>query len=123
MINPSIWYVDGNLKTTGATTFSGFGVFIVKGNVEIEHDMTSTDGNPDETRVGLYSNGSVLLKKSNLSVQAQLFANGMILLEENSTLYGTATSIGVIEFKGGSMIYYRPATSALTEPFWPTSSQ
>ena len=35
--NPVIWYISGNVTTQSAVTFSGYGVIVVKGDVEIEH--------------------------------------------------------------------------------------
>ena len=116
--NPTIWYVSGNIKTKRPTTFSGYGVFIVKGNVEFYHDVS---GDSEETMLGFYTPGSILLKESGISLRAQLFANGGVEFESDVTLYGNITTSGKVEFKGAASLYYRPASPALTEPFWPMS--
>ncbi len=117
-----IWYVDGNLKTSDATTISGYGVFIVKGNIVIKHDL-STDAGAEETTLGLYTSGNLEFKAPNITVAAQLFANGNVILEGHSTLYGSITTDGNPKFEGNATIYYRPASPALTEPFWPINPQ
>ena len=105
-----------------STTISGYGVFIVKGDIEIKHDL-STDAGAGETTVGFYTSGNIEFKTNHLEVSAQLFANGNVIMERQSTLYGNITTDGNPVFKGKATIYYRPASPALTEPFWPMNPQ
>ena len=54
---------------------------------------------------------------------AGMFAAGTVKFEEDDvTIYGSITTKGNVEFANGAMhLYYRPASPALTEPFWPMS--
>ena len=116
--NPVLWFVDGNVKTKGRVTFSGYGVVFATGNFEIEHPL-QTAGSTEETTLGLYTSGNIELKSEGISVSAQLFSNGNVKFEGNSKVYGSVTTDGNVEFKERSTVYYRPASSALTDPFWP----
>jgi len=120
--NPVIWYVKGNLTTEGDVTFSGYGIFLVKKDIQIKHNMTSQD-DPEETTIGLYTERSVQFKSENLNVSAQIFANKQVKPKGNTTIYGSITAGDKVDFSGGpTTIYYRPASAALTEPFWPVEN-
>ncbi len=116
--NPVIWYVSGNIKTSGPTRISGYGVFIVKGNIEIEHKLTMSETSSEHSTLGLYANGNIYFKKSNITVMAQLFANGKVSMESDVTLYGTITTGGATEFKDNVTIYHRDVAPELVKPFW-----
>src|SRR5690606_39662278 len=55
--NPEIIYVGGDLKITG--NVSGYGVFIVKGNILINGNVTITSIDPTGNNLGLYSKGDI----------------------------------------------------------------
>lgn len=108
-------------------TFSGYGVFIVAGKIDIKHNMTMLD-DAVETTLGLYADQSITFKADNLAVWVQSFTNGMIKPKGHSTIYGNITAGNKVEFPdqdeagnplGPTIIHYRPASPALTAPFWP----
>lgn len=116
--NPAIWYVDGDLRTTGDVTFSGYGVLVVKGKIEVSHHV-QTAGAAGESALGLYVNGNIELKKASLQVAGQWLANGKVELDSYTRLTGTMTAQKV-ELKGPVTIDYVPPTGVLTAPFWTT---
>ena len=108
-------------------TFSGYGVFLVTGKIDFKHNVTSLGG-ANETTLGLYAEKSITFKADDLTIWAQLFTNGHVKPKGHSTIYGNITAGGKVEFPdeddygipyGPTTIYYRPASSALTDPFWP----
>ncbi len=115
--HPTIWLVTGNVQTKGDVSFSGYGVFLVAGKIDIKHSMT-TDANIDETTLGLYTGDNIFFKKDNVDVAAQLLAVGKVTLKRNTTIYGSIISGDKVTFSGSTQIYYRPVSSALTDPIW-----
>lgn len=125
---PEVWYVNGSLKTLGAVTFSGYGILLVKGNVEISHSLkTQGRGGPDKHRLGIYTSGSLKIKQnSDLNMMGQLYANKDVTFEGSFKLTGSVTARGKITFKpnatGTTKIYFRPADPVLTDLIWPMES-
>ncbi len=119
--NPAIWYVNGNVTTSGNTTFSGYGVIIATGNFEIDHNVT-VSGAPAHNTLGFYTNGNISLNQNNLNVAGQWYSNGNIRLQDQTTFTGTMTTDGNFEFLGQLNLNYIPVSQTLTEPFWPSSS-
>ncbi len=114
--NPEIIYVGGDLQITG--NVSGYGVFIVKGNILINGNVTITSIDPTGNNLGLYSKGDINVN-GNVTLKAQLLASSNINLGGNTKVYGSVTAKGHINFNGNVSIYYRAATPELTSPFWP----
>ena len=119
---PVIWYVTKSLKTKGDVTFSGYGVFLVKGKIDIKHHLTTSGGPTDESSLGLYTNGKIEFKERTF-ISAQLFAGGDVTFKKPITLYGSITTAKKVKFKNATVLHYRPASPALTEPFWPINPQ
>ena len=119
--HPEIWYVHGNVKIEGPTTLSGYGVFIVRGNVEIEDHLT-TDSDAGETTVAFYSQGNISVKSQGTSISAQLLSRGNVEIAHNATIYGSVTTTGHLDFKGDATIGYRETSCVLTEPIWPVGN-
>ena len=116
---PAVWYVDGNMEINGDVTFSGYGVFIVDGKIDIKKNIT-TDAGPAENTLALYATGKIEVKANDVSVAAQLFANKEVKLKSNVTLYGSITSGNTVKFEKSSTIYYREPPQAITDLLWPT---
>ncbi len=117
--NPKIWYIDGNLMTTGSVTFTGYGVFVVRGNIEIYNDVI-TEGASEESTVGFYTSGNITMKKADLNMAGQWFLNGNVELDSGSNFTGTITNTGSCYFENIFNMGYRSASPAITQPFWPT---
>lgn len=116
--NPEILYVGGDLSLKG--TVSGYGTIIVKGNINISGNVDISSPDPSYCNLGLYTGGSVNAS-GNVTIHAQILTNQNINLSGNCKIYGTLTSLGVNNFSGNIDIYYHPANSVLTQPFWPQS--
>lgn len=116
--SPAIWYVDGDLRTAGDVTFSGYGVIVTRGKMEVSHHVR-TAGAAGESALGLYVNGNIELKKASLQVTGQWLANGKVELDAYTRLTGTMTAQKV-ELKGPVVIDYVPPTGVLTAPIWTT---
>ncbi len=119
--NPTIWYVAGDVRTSDAVTLSGYGVIVATGDIKIRHDVTLL-GAATESTLGLYTNGNIDLEVGHLNVGGQWYTNGNIHLADQTTFTGTMTAVGNFEFSGPVNVNYRQATSALTQPFWTSSS-
>ena len=113
--NPQIIYVGGDLTLNGNVT--GYGVFIVKGNILINGNVTVNSVDPGGSNLGLYTAGD-LNANGNVKIYAQVLTGGNANLNGNCKVYGSVTTKGTVNFNGNVNVYYRPATGALTTPFW-----
>ena len=114
--NPQIVYVGGDC-TFKNTTISGYGEFIVSGNILINGNVTVSSPDPNGSSLGLYTGGDVNVN-GNVTLWAQIFSGGNTNLNGNSKVHGSVTARGTVNFNGNVNIYYRPAEGELTSPFW-----
>ena len=117
--SPQIIYVGGDLTISGNVT--GYGVFIVKGNILLNGNVSVNAIDPGGSNLGLYTAGD-LNANGNVTITAQILTGGNANLNGNCKVYGSVTSKGTVNFNGNINVYYRPATSALTTPFWSSNS-
>lgn len=124
--DPYVWHIEGNLifSNTGARNFEvpGYAIILIDGKLTIEQGVqlttpqTSYEGE-DESTLAFYVGGLATLA-GQTTVWGQIFAGGAdILVEGQSTLYGTLVSHGDINFGGQAQYYYRGASPALTT-YW-----
>ncbi len=113
--NPQIIYVGGDLTISG--NISGYGVFIVKGNININGNVNITAEDPNGSNLGLYAKGNINAN-GNVTIHAQILSSADINLNGNCKIYGSMTSNAEVEMNGNINVYYKPATSSLTSPFW-----
>jgi len=113
--NPQIIYVGGDLNLNG--TVSGYGVFIVKGNIILNGNVSVSAEDPNGSTLGLYTMGD-LNANGNVSVYAQIYTGGNANFNGNCNIHGSITSIGAANLNGNVHVYYRPAGGELTSPFW-----
>lgn len=114
--NPEIIYVAGDLYLSGS--FSGYGVFIVMGDVHVTGNVTTTSVDPLGNNLGFYSAKGIIFH-GNAAATGQFFAKNDITFGGGNALHGMAVSKSAMLFQGSVNLYYRPASSNLTEPFWP----
>lgn len=114
--NPQIIYVGGDLTLRGNIT--GYAAFIVKGNININGNVTITSPDLTGNNLGLYTRQNINVN-GNVTLRAQVFANQNVNLGGNSRVYGGITAKRTINFNGNVSIYYREPTPQLTQPFWP----
>ena len=115
--NPAIVFVDGNLTTSGDVTYSGYGVYLVTGNVDINHNFQSADSLGQNT-FGLYSDDNIRLNSGNLEVTGHWFADGNITLKDQTIFNGSFTTTGNFTTGGRLTMNYIPISSSVTAPFW-----
>ncbi len=113
--NPQIIYVGGDLTLSGNVT--GYGVFIVKGNINIKGNVTINSQDPSCSNLGLYTSGD-LNTNGGVVINAQVYTGGNANLNSNCNIRGSVTSFGSVNLSTNVNIYYRPANSYLTSPFW-----
>lgn len=117
--NPKIIYISGNLTLKG--TVSGYGSFIVKGNVTINGNIDITSPDENVSNMGIYTSGNLTVN-GNVTLRAQVYTEGNATLSGSSKIYGSLTTKGNISFGGNTKIYYKPANVNLTDEFWPSTS-
>lgn len=114
--SPEIIYVNGDLDLSG--NISGYGMFLVKGNVIINGNVTVSSVDPNGNNLGLYVKGDINAN-GNVKLYAQIYSNSNANLNGNIKIYGGITTKGTVNFNGNVSVYYRPTTTELTEPIWP----
>ena len=118
--NPKIWYVEGNLDFRGTT--EGYGVFIVKGDISFHGNITVNGLDAEGSNLAFYTQSNIDIH-GNTTIYGQMYAEGDITSHGSFELHGSMTSQSTIDLQGGGTIYYRPATSELTDQFWDSSEQ
>ncbi|MBZ0199181.1 MAG: hypothetical protein K8H86_04885 [Ignavibacteriaceae bacterium] len=116
--NPEIIYVGGNLTLNGNIT--GYGILLVKGDVSCNGNVTINSIDPSGNNLGLYVNGN-LNANGNVKLYAQIYSNNNVNLNGNVKVYGGITAKETVSFNGNVSVYYRPTTTELTQPIWPTT--
>jgi hypothetical protein len=116
--NPKIIYVGGKLYIEG--TVAGYGIFIVKDDIEIKGDLLLDTPDPEGSKLALYTSKKVMINNKNTEVHAQILAMGEVTLnEENIDFHGSITSKKDVIFNGLDVnFYYKPVSSSLINPFW-----
>jgi cytoskeletal protein CcmA (bactofilin family) len=114
--NPDIIYVGGDLTLSG--NISGYGILLVKGNINCNGNVTINSIDPSGNNLGLYVKGN-LNANGNVNLYAQIYSNSDVNLNGNVKVYGGVTAKGTVHFNGNVSVYYRPTTTELTQPIWP----
>ncbi|MBU2447500.1 MAG: FapA family protein [Bacteroidetes bacterium] len=117
--NPKIIYISGNLTISG--TVSGYGMFIVKGNVTATGNVTVSSPDVNVNNIGIYTSGNLTVR-GNVTLNSQIYANGNVDMGGNSKVYGGVTAKGNVEFGGNCQVYYKPTNVNLTEQIWNTTT-
>jgi len=112
--SPKIWYVGQNLRTTGNIEFSGYGIFLVAGNIEFLHNTYLSE-----------SGGSVIFVtdqnieiKASVTLTGNLLANGNIKMDAPVTLNGSLTTDQNWKTTYPLTLNYRPPSASITDMFW-----
>ena len=116
--NPVLWYVDGSVRTDGEVRFSGYGVIYASGDLDFRHSLKTGTG-ADESALGLFTENQIKISADGIEVTGTLFCNGNIEFRGHTRIVGSVTTAGSTEFTHPVEIAYRPASPALTKPFWP----
>ncbi|MEM8598645.1 MAG: hypothetical protein AAGF99_01885 [Bacteroidota bacterium] len=115
---PAIWYVNGDLSTHGPTTFSGYGIILVRRNVNLNHPVTNLDSGAANAHLALYGAQDVSIN-STVTLHAQVFARSNVNFGGRSTVYGQVITRGTLNINGSNpRVVYQPAASAIVAPFW-----
>lgn len=113
--DPVIWYVSGDLTVTGGTSATGYVIFLVDGNINLEGNFSNTEAY-GESNIGLYASGNVNVN-GGVEVVGQILAGQNVTMSGNSHLYGSITTAGLVNFNGTVDITFREASPALTTIF------
>lgn len=117
--NPRIIYISGNLTLSG--TISGYGMFIVKGNVTASGNVTVSSPDANVNNVGIYTSGNLTVN-GNVTLNSQIYADGNVVMGGNSKVYGGVTAKGNVQLGGNCQVYYKPTNVNLTEQIWNTTT-
>ena len=116
---PAIWYINGDLVIARNTRVTGYGVFLVDGDIQVFGSL-KTDANSGETTLGLYASDNIRFMRGSPNLSAQILAGDAVHVDTNLTLYGNIVADDDVDINNAKVkIYYQPASSALTDPFWP----
>ena len=114
--DPQIHYIAGDLIINGPVTTTGYGIFLVDGQIIFHGDMVSTEEGRNESHLAFYASHGVNWNGT-LEVTGQIFADHQISLGNGHFDGSIATRAGV-NFNGQPQMTYRPAAPALTTPIW-----
>ena len=118
---PVVWYVHGNMITEGDVTISGYGIFMVGNNIELNHDVR-TLAPAGEQRLGLFAAKNVKMEAYGLEISALVYAGNDVLLRRNATVYGSVTAKHDLIMEHQATVYYRPVPPVLVNSFWDNAS-
>ncbi len=117
--NPTVWYVKGDLRTRGDVSFSGYGIFLVEGDIMIKHNVT-TDIHTEDNQLGLYAKGDIGVgENGSVNMAAQLLSLRRARFMGDCTLYGSILAVDEVRFDGQITLFHRPPSPVLTDLFWP----
>jgi len=121
--NPAIIYCKKKLFIQGTVT--GYGVFIVKEDIEVTGSLTMSSVDSANSKMGLYTQQKIMINNENTTAHAQMLAtNEVVVNAKNAQIHGSIATKNKCTFNGeGIKLYYRPALDALTSPFWSVAGQ
>ena len=115
---PEIWYIDGNLSTSGDVQFYGYGVVLVSGKANIGDDFVG-DYASGESALALYVGEGISVTGQVEKVTGQWFSNGSTSISGDVHFYGSMTMGSQnCNFAKSFDMTYIPASVELTEHFW-----
>ena len=115
--NPVIYYVNGDLTVRAGITFTGYGIFVVKGNVKAEGNLLISSPDKSANNLAIYAEGEVHIDNQS-TIYAQIISNGNLIFNGNTVLHGLACSTaGIILNGSNNNIYYRPSGANLASIF------
>ena len=117
--NPYVWYVDGDVYSSGGATLDGYVMFIVNGDVTITGNVMAgtvvQEG--DESSIGIYASGNVKLG-GNSKIYGQIYAGSSVsVFHGTPRIFGNIASKGSVTLSGTPKVYYRVPSPALTTIF------
>jgi cytoskeletal protein CcmA (bactofilin family) len=112
--NPLIVFVDGDLSLSGNVT--GYGCFIVKGNLSISGNTSLTAADPKGNSFGLFVEGDVSIAGGGNSgrVDGLIYANGNVTMAGHFPVYGGIISRKAFSITGTADVYYKPTLKSIT---------
>ena len=113
--SPAVWYIDGDLTTTGDVTLDGYGVIMVTGDVYINHNLLVPTAY-DEGTVAIYAESKIKALAPNTQIEAHLYANDYIYATDEVEIKGTLTTRAHFDVGFNFYVYYIPPSPAIVAP-------
>ena len=113
--SPAIIYVGGNFNMSGGASVTGYGIVIVKGNVQMSGHCTFNTMDPGTSTFGCYAAGDIQLSGTS-DFYGQMLSLKDIQFSGTVNVYGTVAAGQEVQFSGNNKIYYNPASAVLTSP-------
>ncbi len=110
---PMIWFIDGDIRTAGPVTFSGYGVLVATGAVDLKHDISAPSG--AEATVGIFADKRIDATTKNIALAALLYSADEVCIEEGVKLLGNVTAAGRLELKKDAIVRYQPTSASLQD--------
>jgi hypothetical protein len=118
-MNPVVWFVENDLRTSGDVTFSGYGVFIMGNGAQFSRNVTAPAGPNGESTVMYYTNNTVVIKDRPATVTGQFYIGDSLQVDQSVTVVGSVAIYNSMRATAGLTIRNRPSSFALTRVLWP----
>lgn len=117
--SPALLYAEGNLTTSGAVTFSGWGVLVVEGNFQVDHPIVLSGGAANG-QVLVVVGGHAQVRSPGLDVAGNWFVGGNAQLAAGARFTnGTLTVGNNLQLGGALTIAHRPVEVGVAGVVWP----
>jgi hypothetical protein len=115
--NPKVINVKGNLTLGSSTNMTGYGIFLVEGDVSGSGGASITAMDPNKINVGIYNTGKMSFSNGDYA-NMLLYSNTEIKIS-NGRITGGAVSTGKFTMSDGA-IHYKASSSVLVPTDWKT---
>lgn len=113
--NPEIVFVRGDLDLNGQMT--GYGVFLVTGDIKINGGATVTALDPSGNNLGIVVGGNAQIN-GNSDIMATLLIKGDAKINGTTRIVGSIIAEGEIDFGGTADILYNPLLDNVAKKVW-----
>lgn len=117
---PEIVYVNGNLEIAGTVT--GYGVFLVSGDLILKGNTTVAAKDPSGNNLGIIAGGKVRAT-GNVDITATILSKDNFEANGNVSVTGSITTKGLIKINGDVDVKYRPMLKEITGKVWAGQKQ
>ena len=119
LANPKVIYVDGKLELGSKAEISGYGIFVVEGEVKGSGGATINEMDPNKINVAIYCTDKMSFSNGSYA-NLLLYTNSEFKIS-NGHIYGSAVAVGKAEMSNGG-IYHKALSDNLVPNTWKSGS-